>query len=135
MANKSSSKSSEAHYSLYKTSKREESNRRRKLERELKKNPNNAAQLETAIKNIRHRRNKPQNPFWSSTRRKTAELFKRFCGRVNLEIYNNNEKVSSAALLLAGPYSKNRNYVTMSEVDMFKLSVRAKDKQGNYVWT
>lgn len=134
MANKARSKSAEAYYSMYKTSKREETNRRKRLERELKRNPNNAKQIELAIKNIRHRRSTPVTPFWNSTRRETARLFKLFTGKVPVELFSSSDRTSAVAAMLAGPYSTNRKYQTMSENDMFKLKNIAHDKWGNYVW-
>lgn len=130
MANKARSKSAEAQASIYKTSKREETNRRLRLERELKRNPNNSAQILAAIVNIGHRRSKPKSPFWNATRRAMAILFKEAKGKVHLDIFSNNEKAASSALLLAGPYSSCRTYPTMSEKDMFSLKTRARTTVG-----
>jgi len=113
MANKNRSKSREAYATLYKSSKREESNRKRRLEKLLRENPNNAKQLELAIKNIRHRRKTPVNPTWTATKRKNAILCKEF-------------------KLPVAKYDEPN--VVLNQKKMFSLGARAKDKNGNYVW-
>lgn len=114
MANKNRSKSREAYATLYKTSKREETNRKRKLEKLLRENPSNAAQLELAIKNIRHRRKTPVNPQWSATKRKEAMLRKEFA--------------------LPKHFYDEMPPVRVDEKKMFTLGQRAKNSAGEYVW-
>lgn len=98
MGNKSKSGGAEAQSSNYKNSKRWESNRKRKLLKAQKAQPNNL-QIAEALKNIKYRRKTPTTKFWSLTRRRIAELFKLFTGRVNTEMFSNNEKLATAALL------------------------------------
>lgn len=124
MANKSGGASKTGQSANYKNLKRWETNRKRRLENLLLKNPDNK-EVELAIKNIRWRRGTPVNPFWSSTRRRIAGLFKRYTGHVNMDIFSNNEKVAGPALMVAGPYSKMR-YPSVQEKTMFSIGVRAK---------
>lgn len=98
MGNKSKSGGAEAQSSNYKNSKRWESNRKRKLLKAQKAQPNNL-QIAEALKNIKYRRKTPTTKFWSPTRRRIAELFKLFTGSVNTEMFSNNEKLATAALL------------------------------------
>lgn len=124
MANKSGSAARKAKAAVYKTSRRWESNRRRKLERQLELNPNNAAQIETALKNIVYRRKTPQNRSWSSTRRSTAILFKKFTGVVNMDMFSTNEKLSGPALMTHGKF---KGIKSLGRTDrMFALGIRAK---------
>ena len=123
MANKSGSAGRTAKAAAYKTLKRWESNRRRHLEMQLKRNPNNAAQIELALKNIVYRRRTPLNPTWSSTKRQTAMLYKRFTGVVNMDMFSNNEKLSGPALMTHGKFKTK----SMGRTDrMFALGTRAK---------
>lgn len=101
---KRTGKGHELRYNAYKMSKTYETNRRKRLERALKRNPENK-QIEEALKSIVYRRSTPNEKQWGSTKRRTAELFKLFTGAVNMEIFHNNEKISSLALLAAGPKS------------------------------
>ena len=123
MANKSGSAGRTAKAAAYKTLKRWESNRRRHLEMQLKRNPNNAAQIELALKNIVYRRRTPLNPTWSSTKRQTAMLYKRFTGVVNMDMFSNNEKLSGPALMTHGKFKTK----SLGRTDrMFALGTRAK---------
>lgn len=110
-----------------------EQNRKKRLERALKRNPNNK-QIEAALKSIVYRRKTPTTPFWSAQRRRQAELFKLFTGKVHMEMFSNNEKVSGPALLLAGPHSQARNLPKANEKEMFMLKNRAHDGKGNLAW-
>lgn len=77
MATKSSSKHKTETYKVYQNTNRQATNRKRKLERLLKKFPNNL-QLVEALKNIKYRRKTPKTTQWSHTSKSTAELFKKF---------------------------------------------------------
>ena len=123
MANKSGSAGRKAKAAVYKTARRWETNRRRKLERQLKLNPSNAVQIETALKHIVYRRKTPINRTWSSTRRQTAILYKRFTGAVNMDMFSNNEKLSGPALMTHGKFKTK----SLGRTDrMFALGTRAK---------
>lgn len=125
MANKNSGGSKSNQSNNYKINKVWERNRLRRLKKLLITQPNNK-QIQEAISNIRYRRKTPKAPFWSSTRIKTAMIFKEFVGCVNLDIFNNNEKVAAAALLLKGPHSDYKAKVTQNEAAMFQLGARAR---------
>lgn len=124
MANKSGSAGRKAKAAVYKTARRWETNRKRKLERQLKLNPNNAVQIEAALKNIVYRRRTPVNRTWSSTRRQTAVLYKRFTGAVNMDMFSNNEKLSGPALMTHGKFKVVKS--TGRTDRMFALGTRAK---------
>lgn len=124
MANKSGGASKTGQAVDYKNSKRWEKNRRRKLEKLIKLHPNNE-QLKTALSSIVYRRKTPKVRFWSSTRRNIAGLFKRFTGRVDMNIFSNNEKVSVPALLTPGPYSKMKP-PPFTEKGMFSIGSRVR---------
>lgn len=131
MAGKSSSKGQEAYYSRYKTSQVWKTNRERKLQRQMKLNPNNAEQLKQAIKNISYRRKTPGTVgSWSKTNIYVAKLFKLFMGRVDKDIFSSNPKTQATALQLHG---KPVVGAPSGKVD-FTLAARAHDKQGRLVW-
>lgn len=133
MANKSSSKSSEAYYARYKTEKRWEANRLKRLERALKRNPSNQAQIELAMKSLVYRRKTPTTTVWSSSKRRLAVLFKKFTGKAGQDLFSSNEKVSAPALMAHGKAPK----VTTSTngYTMGTLAQRAHDGKGNLVWS
>ena len=130
---KTSSKGAEAYYARYKTEKRWETNRMKKLMRALKRNPENAAQIELAMKGMVYRRKTPTTRVWSSSKRRTAQLFKQFSGKATVDLFSSNEKLSSAALMLHGNAPK----VTFSTnwVVMGSLAARAHTKDGSPVWS
>lgn len=132
MANKSSGASKTGQASNYKTSKLWERNRLHKLTKQLKLQPNNEKQIKAAMSAVKYRRKVPKAPFWSKTRIKLAGLFKTFEGRVNLEMFNNNEKISIPATLSWGP-NKDYKAPSVNEKVMFQLGVRA-HYQGVPVW-
>ena len=74
-----------------------EINRKRKLERQFKLQPNNK-QVELALQNIHRRRKTPTNREWSHSWRRTAQIIKLFTGRFDRSIMSSNPTVSSAAL-------------------------------------
>lgn len=125
MANKSGGNSKTNQANNYKVNKVWERNRLRKLNKLLTKQPNNK-QIPAAIAGVRYRRKNPKAPFWTHSMIRTAVIFKTFVGKVDLDIFNKNEKVAASALLLAGPYSKNRNTKTQNEKEMFQLGTRAR---------
>lgn len=88
-------------YTAYKQANKYAANRKRRLLRALKKNPENA-QIETAIKDVVYRRSTPTNRHWSATKRQLAILFKEFTGRFDSNILSNNEKVAAPALMSKG---------------------------------
>lgn len=129
---KSRSKTAENNAQVYKSSKRWETNRMRKLERALKRNPENK-QIETAMKNMVYRRRTPTNRVWSHSMRRQAELFRRFVGRVYPDMFSSNEKLSGPALVKAGTAQKAKPF---DQSQMFALGTRAVTKvAGVAVWS
>jgi hypothetical protein len=128
MANKSGA-SKESQASSYKGTKRWETNRLAKLLRAQKNHPNNE-QIATAIKNIHYRRKTPTNPTWSSSKRRIAGLMKEFKGICHPEIFSTNEKVSTPALMLPGPFSVAVKTKSTSDFGMFTLEARARIVTG-----
>lgn len=129
MGNKSQSGSKQAQSGSYKASKRWESNRKRKLLRALKRSPGNAEQITAALQNIHYRRKTPVTPFWSATRRAMAQMFKQMQGRVNMDMFSNNDKVSGPAIMMRGKY-KPQKFQGFSENTMFSLGARAFVRQA-----
>ncbi len=97
MANKSRSKGAEGYAASYKSNKRWESNRKRKLERTLKEQPNNE-QVKLALKSMVYRRKAPNVREWSASWIKVAKLFKLFTGKFDRNIMSSNDKVAAEAL-------------------------------------
>jgi hypothetical protein len=124
MANKSGGASKVGQAATYKSQKLWERNRTRRLKKLMVLQPNNET-LVKALANIHYRRKTPTTPFWSSSRIQQARLFKMFCGRVDMDMFSNNEKVSGPALLTPGPYSKLR-FPNVPEKTMFQLGTRAR---------
>ena len=124
MANKGGGASKVGQANSYKTNKTWERNRTRRLKRLLITQPNNE-QIIKALGNIHYRRKNPVAPFWSHSRIAQARLFKSFCGRVDMNMFSNNEKLSIPALLTKGPYSEHKA-PPANEKTMFSLGERAR---------
>ena len=90
-------KTSKADGSLYKTSRRWETNRKRKLEKTLKAQPNNE-QVKNALQSIVYRRKTPNTRQWSSSWKHLAQLIKSFTGKFDPNIKSSNDKVAAEAL-------------------------------------
>lgn len=76
-----------------------EANRKRRLERTVKAQPNNE-QAAIALKETRgHKRKKPNNPYWSHTMIREAKLFKEFTGNMDLAIFSSIDAVRGNARL------------------------------------
>lgn len=120
--------SSKAYYASYKSQNRYATNKRKKLERTLKAQPNNE-QVKEALKNISYRRSAPNTSMWSSGKRKTAKLFKEFTGKMLYEVFNTNPaiKFQAVAKLVSGRKAEHTKVTN-------RLGDRAHDKQGNLVW-
>lgn len=130
---KTTSKSKTSYYSQYKTNSRWASNRKKKLERQLKLQPGNAEQIKAAIGNISYRRATPKSSVWSHGNRRIAQLFKEFAGYAPVELFSSNPKIQAQALQNLNP---ERKFVSVPEGKVsFSLAARAHDKQGNLVWS
>jgi hypothetical protein len=127
----SKSKSKQAYSALYKSSTRWATNRKIKLTRLLKQQPNNE-QIKDALANIKYRRHTPSTKtVWSHSNIRLAKLFKEFTGRASVELFSSNPKVQSAALA----YRPNWENVKVIEGKVsFSLGARAHNSNGNLVW-
>lgn len=130
---KTTSKSKTAYYSQYKSSSRWAANRKRKLEKQLKLQPNNEQQIKAAIGNISYRRKTPKARVWSHSARSIAQLFKCFTGRASPDLFSSNAKTQAYALQQFDTERKFAN-VTNQKVS-FSLAARAHDKWGKPVWS
>lgn len=123
------SKGREGAYAAYKTSGKEASNRKKKLECQLRLQPGNKAQIELAIKNIHHRRKTPVTPYWSHSMISLAKLLKRFTGKFDKLAFSPDPLVSATAVK-----ARNSNAFLGrqlgSKASMFSLGTRAHDTSG-----
>jgi len=125
------SKSKQAYSALYKSSTRWATNRKIKLTRLLKQQPNNE-QIKDALGNIKYRRHTPNSKtVWSHSNIRLAKLFKEFTGRASADLFSSNPKVQSAALAYRPDADKLK--VIEGKVS-FSLGARAHDSKGNLVW-
>jgi hypothetical protein len=125
------SKSKQAYSALYKSSTRWATNRKIKLTRVLKQQPNNE-QIKDALANIKYRRHTPNSKtVWSHDNIRIAKLFKEFTGRASADLFSSNPKVQAAALA----YRPDENKLKVIEGKVnFSLGARAHDSKGNLVW-
>lgn len=107
-----------------------EINRKRKLLKQLKLQPNNE-QLKDALTNIKYRRKTPKGQEWSKTQIHIAKLFKQFTGRADWDLFSSNPKVQAAAIAMHS--KKDFSNLPQGKVS-FTLGARAHDGQGNLVW-
>ena len=125
------SKSKQVYATLYKSSTRWATNRKIKLTRALKQQPNNE-QIKDALANIKYRRHTPNGKtVWSHGNIRLAKLFKEFTGRASVDLFSSNPKVQAAALAYRPDESKLK--VIEGKVS-FSLGARAHDSKGNLVW-
>jgi hypothetical protein len=125
------SKSKQAYSALYKSSTRWATNRKIKLTRVLKQQPNNE-QVKDALANIKYRRHTPNTKtVWSHGNIRLAKLFKEFTGRASQDLFSSNPKVQAAALAYRPDGDKLK--VIEGKVS-FSLGARAHDSKGNLVW-
>ena len=96
MAGKSS-KSQEGYYAKYKSSKTWETNRKARLERTLKAQPNNE-QVKQALNGMVYRRKTPGPLGWSSQEKTWAQLYRSIAGLFHKDIFSKDPKLSQAAL-------------------------------------
>lgn len=91
------SKTAENNAARYKADKRAETNRKKRLEKQLKLQPNNE-QVKRALKSTKMPRKTPVNPIWSATWIATAKLLKQFHGSFDKDIMSSNPEVARSAL-------------------------------------
>jgi hypothetical protein len=109
---------------------RTEANRKRRLERTLKAQPNNK-QVELALKDTGSKRKASGKREWSHSARRTAQVVKLFCGRAPKEIFTSSNKAQQDQLQTLAS-AKVGKPVT-GRVD-FSVRARAHDKRGQLVW-
>jgi hypothetical protein len=100
---------------------RTQANRKRKLLKLLKQQPNNK-QLQNAVLETGQVRKKPTTPQWSHGAIRLAKLFKYFRGSAPKELFSGNPKVQQAAL--SAPSTKQFVNLPVGKVD-FSLGARA----------
>ena len=101
-----------------------EVNRKRKLERQLKLQPNNE-QVRLALGNIHRRRKTPTNREWSHSWRRTAQVFKLFTGHFDRNIMSSNQQVALSALQKPNPVWLDAQTIpTGSDKNFFSIAAR-----------
>lgn len=105
---------------------RTQANRKRRLQRTLKAQPNNV-QVQNALLELGAKRKAPTNPQWSHSAIRLAKLFKEFTGRAPKELFSSNPKVAQAAMTV--PSTKEFVNLPKGKVD-FSIGARAFMREG-----
>lgn len=105
---------------------RTQANRKRRLQRTLKAQPNNQ-QVQNALLEVGRQRKAPVTPQWSHTAIRLAKLFKEFSGRAPKELFSSNPKVQQAAMTM--PSTKQFVGLPQAKVD-FSIGARAFMREG-----
>ena len=118
MANSSRSKTAENYSAQYKANKVWEKNRKRRLARVLKEQPNNG-QVKAAMDSMVYRRKTPGEHGWTASQIASAKLLKKFCGVFDRAAFHPDPKLSQSALARTrntevpkAPYVPNPSYGT-----------------------
>jgi hypothetical protein len=128
------SKNKEAYYARYASAKLQASNRKEKLLRLQKEQPNNK-QIESALLDIHYRRHTPKVPYWSHSMIATAKLVKKFTGKFDKGIFSSDIKVNSAAIRTRNEeVFKQFKMPTMNKDSQFSIKERAHSQNGMRVW-
>lgn len=106
-------------------SKQWEVNRKRKLEKQLKLQPNNE-QVKLALQNIHRRRKTPNKREWSHSWIRIAKIIKQFTGRFDRDIMSSNQAVAAAALQKANPSAQVLKSVNNYDKNFFSIGARLK---------
>ena len=109
---------------------RTEANRKRRLERTVKAQPNNE-QAKRALSDSGSKRKPPGKREWSHSARRTAQVVKLFCGSAPKEIFTSNNKAHQDQLQTLA--SAKTGKPQAGRVD-FTIRARAHDKAGSLVW-
>lgn len=110
---------------------RTQANRKRRLERTLKAQPNNQ-QVVRALQDVGNARKAPKVPQWSHSDIALAKLFKYFSGRASPDLFSSNPKVQAQALQYFNP---EREWYGLPQGKVsFSLAARARNKYGETVW-
>lgn len=105
---------------------RTQANRKRRLQKQLKLQPNNK-QVELALLEVGTKRKAPVTKQWSHSAIRLAKLFKEFTGHAPKELFSSNPKVQQAALSM--PPTKSFIDLPKGKVD-FSIGARAFMRQG-----
>lgn len=105
---------------------RTQANRKRRLQKQLKLQPNNT-QVQNAVLEVGRQRKAPGTPQWSHGAIRLAKLFKYFTGRAPKELFSSNPKVVQAALTT--PSTKQFVKLPQGKVD-FSIGARAFMREG-----
>ena len=105
---------------------RTQANRKRRLEKQLKLQPNNK-QVQNALLETGTQRRAPVAPQWSHSAIRLAKLFKEFTGRAPKELFSTNPKVQQAAMTV--PSTKQFVNLPQGKVD-FSIGARAFMREG-----
>ena len=108
---------------------RTQANRKRRLQRTLKQQPDNL-QVQNALLEVGRQRKAPITKQWSHTAIRLAKLFKEFTGRAPKELFSSNPKVQQAAM--STPSTKLFLNLPQGKVD-FSIGARAFMRE-NKVW-
>jgi hypothetical protein len=109
---------------------RTEANRKRRLQRTLKAQPNNK-QVELALGDSGTKRKAPGKREWSHSARRMAQIVKLFCGSAPKEIFTSNSKAHQDQLQTLASVKTGKPQA--GRVD-FSVRARAHDKAGRLVW-
>lgn len=105
---------------------RTQANRKRRLERTLKAQPNNK-QVQLALLDTGTKRKAPITSQWSHSNIRLAKLFKEFCGRAPKELFSSNPKIQQAAMSV--PSTRVYANLPQGKVD-FSIGARAFMREG-----
>jgi hypothetical protein len=105
---------------------RTQANRKRRLQKLLKQQPNNK-QIENALLEVGTNRKSPITSQWSHSNIRLAKLFKEFSGRAPKELFSSNPKVQQSALQT--PSTKVFTNLPQGKVD-FSIGARAFMREG-----
>lgn len=105
---------------------RTQANRKRRLQKLLKSQPNNT-QLQNAVLEVGRQRKAPVTKQWSHSNIRLAKLFKEFTGRAPKELFSSNPKVQQAAL--STPSTRVFVDLPKGKVD-FSIGARAFMREG-----
>ena len=131
MARSSKSKSAEKQSSVYKANRRWETNRKRRLERALKAQPNNE-QIKAALKQMVYRRRTPTNRTWSASWIQAAKVIKLFTGKFDPAIMSSNQDTARAAIQRPGPVALTHKIDKnlQSDKSFFSIATRVNLRTG-----
>lgn len=121
------SKSQTNYYAVYKTTRKWEANRKRRLEKTLRAQPNNK-QVQAALKSLVYRRRTPTTRPWSASWVRAAKIIKLFEGRFDPQIMSSNPDVARTAMQ---KNSQNKDFVLPPVNTKNYFSLEARTALGN----